>query len=787
MPAPYSDNLYSSGPDPAVSDASAGRDDDAAAAASAADASALSPSDGYFREDDSAAGAVSPTTTSPHQHQQTSYASRRAGSTPYVPNVLVEDPTLAKDPDSKAQLAQRLINSDVAVGAGPGPASSFSPHPHHNHESYYPSASPSVSGASVATPSTITSASYPHYAQSSRRQSSTQGASSQQQQRQLHINTSPQLHQQQPSYPYQGQGDAPPAYTPSSPDNNAGNYNYSTFPSSNSPRMGVPEEHDRLLPPHQQGYSDPPKQPLWQRIRESHDSGSLRKNIKKILGILVFVSIVLVFMGFNMSGPKYRKHIIDKSPIRIPDMDETDMIWHPSRSCRDTPHNYPKETYHASLSSDRVLFIEQTMRKKGWTEPNGPTPHVNGEVVLRPTNSKKAELDVEIIANYEDLDIEVEFSNSGGTDHLKVTTPRVVPDASSRDVCIQIRITAWIPEKALVNALAVNTISLNIFVQEGLALGAENEVDFSVVAGNLIFPKDDSDVEPYKMEAPRYKYSTVSGDINGWFPMYHKLKASTVSGDIVAKVTHKDVVLKSSETCLLDVTSVSGELKIDDGSINVQSSKDKIPPRDYLVKLVTTSGDIVANLFTGSSSEFSSTSGDLKLDLVPVLDERWLNNRWRPLLKTSSTSGGHRVKVAEPHFITIPDDMNPGRRPSLPETDRDSKKNKESASTVTEKKEDDREIKRRRVAENKRGLTAFESRHSSISGNLHLYYPGSWEGTFSADTMSSDINIRGKDVVVDRKKGGLVGKTISGHKGEGGSSIKMDELSGNVVLVIGQE
>ncbi len=465
-------------------------------------------------------------------------------------------------------------------------------------------------------------------------------------------------------------------------------------------------------------------------------------------------------------------------------MDETELVWRPARFCRDSPHNYPKETFHAGLSSDRVLFIEQTIREKGWTGPSGPSPNVNGEVILRPTKSSKAEIDVEIIANYKDLDIEVEFSNNGGTDHLKVTTPRVVPDASSRDVCIQIRITAWVPEKALVNALRVSTVSLNVFVQAGLALGAENEIDFAVVAGNLIFPPDDSDVEPYKMETPRYKYSTVSGDIKGWLPIYHKLSASTVSGDILAQITHKDVVLKVSESCLLDVSSVSGEIKIDDGSSSAEADGAKIPPRDFLVKLGTTSGDITAKLFTGSSSEFASTSGDLKLDLVPVLDERWLHNSWRPLLKTESTSGGHRVQVAEPHFISIPDRQNPHERPTFPKTDKD-RKSKEA--TATEETQDDREVKRRRVAENKRGLTALESRHSSLSGNLHLTYPASWEGTFSADTMSSDITVRGKDVVVDKKKGGFVGKSVSGHKGDGASSMKINEMSGNINLSIGQE
>lgn len=311
MPAPYSDNMYSE-PEPSVSGSAAAaaaagggpgsRDDDDGSAAAA---SALSPSDGYFHASADEEAAISPTSHYPGTHQQPSHPSHRSSaSVPYVPNVLVEDPTLSKDPDSKAHLAQRLINTDDAAAATSTASPSSRHHstshyqpqsqPHHNPQSYYyPSASPSVSGASVATPSTITSASQTRsYSQS--------GPSHQQ--RPLHVDTSPR-HQSS----YNHQADAPPAYTPSSPDNNQSNYNYSTFPSVTSSSMGVPEEQQSLLPGQQQrAFSDPPKQPLWQRIKDSHDSGSLRQRIKRVLGILVLISIVLVFMGFNMSGPEYR-------------------------------------------------------------------------------------------------------------------------------------------------------------------------------------------------------------------------------------------------------------------------------------------------------------------------------------------------------------------------------------------------------------------------------------------------------------------------------------------------
>lgn len=468
-------------------------------------------------------------------------------------------------------------------------------------------------------------------------------------------------------------------------------------------------------------------------------------------------------------------------------MNGRELEWHPNKSCRDTPHKGPKETFYADLASNRVLFIEQTIQKKGWNAPSSPMPHVDGEVILRPTSASKAALEVEIITNYEDMGIDIEFETRGHTDHLKITTPRQSPEFS-RDACIQIRVTAWIPQKAIVNALAVNTISLNLFVQEGLAMGAENSVDFTTVSGDVVLPDDDGSVQPYKIESPDYKYTTVSGDIKGWFPMYHKLKITTVSGDVRAQVKHKDIVLSSNVPSLMEVASVSGTVTVQDGS---DAADYDVPARDHLVKLHTTSGDIAAKVYTGSSSEFSSTSGDLQIDLVPVFDERWLRSSWRPLLMTTTTSGSHRITIKEPLFVEIPNELYPGRRPNLPKTEQPeepSKVNVDGTSVIADDNKDETEtqdIKRRRIAKNNRGLTALESRHSSISGNMRLFYPASWEGSFSASSMSSDIAFRGKDVVVEKKRGGLINKEVSGHKGDGSSTLKINELSGDVMVWIG--
>lgn len=477
-------------------------------------------------------------------------------------------------------------------------------------------------------------------------------------------------------------------------------------------------------------------------------------------------------------------------------MGESEIVWNPTRSCRDTPHTLPKRTFHPSIASDRLLSIEQTIRRQEWDEPHaGRTPHVNGEVILRPTHGKAA-MDVEIISNYENMDIDVEFDTSGHADHLRVTTPRLTHSDDDR-TCIQIRITAWLPEKALVNALNIAVVSLNVVAREGLSLGAEKAVDIATVSGNILLPSRGQSVEePYKLESPVYQYTTVAGDIKGWLPSYHKLKISTVSGDVTSSITQKDIVLQEHLPTLLQIESISGKLYIDNGIdelIDAHASEDKIPKRDYLVKIGTTSGDVEARLFTGSNVEFASTSGALSLELLPLLDERWLNKSWRPRLVTGSISGNHRVQINEPILTRLPDDANHSKRPSLPKSDNKGESGKKSASPqVHTEQTGQTEIKRRRTvsphtSRGTEGLAAFESEHDSISGNMKLWYPASWQGNFRMEAMSSSLLVRGKDVVVDKNKKGWVSKEVAGHKGDGKSSIKIAQMSGNVDLQIGSD
>ena len=288
MPAPYSDNPYSD-PDPDQVSPHGQQDADGADAADDVDAQALSPSDGYFHATGSQ-DSIPAVSSQPQQQHQSS-------TVPYVPNVLVEDPTL-RDKDgsqSKATEAERerLLNT------------SSDPHPASSHQPFAPS--PSTSAATSATPQTAVS--YPQLPQPSSVPSHQHRRSVEEDPASLFVpaessapssgpyNSQFATSSRRPRVDYPGQSDAPPAYTPTSPD--ASQPNYSTFPSSAAPTpssptpMGAPEEQQHLLG----GSPGPAKQPVWKRIKDSHDSGYLRKKIKTILGVLVVLSILFIIFG----------------------------------------------------------------------------------------------------------------------------------------------------------------------------------------------------------------------------------------------------------------------------------------------------------------------------------------------------------------------------------------------------------------------------------------------------------------------------------------------------------
>lgn len=294
MPAPYSDNLYSD-PDPVRDGANANED---------TEADALSPSDGYFH-------ASSPQDESPLS--PTSHRRRQSGNVPFVPNVIVEDPTLqqAQGSSDKAREAEqeRLINSSGGADpTSPTTQSHSSPttshYPSVTHYSHNPLRSPTAASSTVSyTPAPSSSgrntASPSHHHRRSVDEDHVTYHPSQSQHPSSSATSYPAAHTSGTVQNASGPNDAPPAYTPTSPTSTG----YQTFPSaapSNTDNMGVPEENQSLLPRQPQSMSGNPQgtpPPMWQRLKEAPRSSKFRSRLKTVLGILVIFSILFALFG----------------------------------------------------------------------------------------------------------------------------------------------------------------------------------------------------------------------------------------------------------------------------------------------------------------------------------------------------------------------------------------------------------------------------------------------------------------------------------------------------------
>ncbi|KAF7546017.1 hypothetical protein G7046_g9427 [Stylonectria norvegica] len=740
MPAPYSDNLYSA----------VDSDDDEATA------DALSPTDGYFHASSSSDAAS-------FSHQQQHHQHHRASSNvPLVPNVLVEDPSLPGNKAREAE-AERLNSGAEAVRTGDHhPA-----HHHHHRRSVQEEEEPHIVDLSHAR----------HTSSSSIPSSVVPGVRS-------------PLFQQH-------QGDAPPAYTPSPTSPRTGHQTftpsgYQTFTTSSS-TMGLPEEQQRLIAREPESMGAPPEAPTpskWQRVKDRVANFNLRKRVKTCLGVLVILSIVCALLSHFAGKPRHKAPgIVDDGPVKKPDMEDHDLIWQPEKGCLDSPHRFPKTTSMVDLRYDRNLTVLQTTEKEN-RDRSRWTPHIMGQVILRPTiRTSPGTIELEVISNDESLGVTVEFDKE--TQVFNVITPRRTTwDSTKLAPCIQIRATVWVPRESILHTFKVDTIHLDIEVKDGLILGALDGTSLRSVIGDIVSPTPndhdhDSGVVPYTLDSRRIHIETTSGDVKGWFPLYDELAIKTASGDIRTNIAAKPADPKAPKPAVLSVHSLSGEISIKeplDGAVATTKLDKKFPPRDYVVDVATASGDITAELAVTSKAEFVSQSGDLRLKLLPILDAGLLKGGGpKPVLVTDTKSGETKVALLEPVWTSlttignIPPSLQPPKAPF----------NNDDNNVIPIFNPEDENLPVKELTTTA-ALGVLKSKHTSISGDLKLVYPASWEGNLYAQTISGSQKVRGEGLQLTHSGGSYI-KRLTGKKGRGYSQLTVETVSGDEDVLVGKD
>lgn len=207
------------------------------------------------------------------------------------------------------------------------------------------------------------------------------------------------------------------------------------------------------------------------------------------------------------------------------------------------------------------------------------------------------------------------------------------------------------------------------------------------------------------------------------------------------------------------------------------------PPRDYVTHVQSTAGSIDGSFYLGTDGTFKSTSGGLRLTILPVTQPE-SKSVVTSALQTDSKSGTTDVEILDPIFLSLlPSDKN-GAPSDVPEPyqpigEDDPYQLFPPPSISEDMLETDA---KRGIKEPK--MRSTQSTHASISGSISVSYPQAWEGTISAKAISGSLDVSGKGVQIIREKNGWGSKEVVAKKGvdnEGeGSSVNLHSIAGGL-------
>jgi hypothetical protein len=449
-----------------------------------------------------------------------------------------------------------------------------------------------------------------------------------------------------------------------------------------------------------------------------------------------------------------------------------------------------------------------------------------GEIRVRklPPNSKygsKAVVSVDTHVSDESLEISQKWDES--TRLLQVSVPRQA-SVSENDNCISLEITIWLPDQASLSKLSVGATVLSLRVFDDVNVKVTGPVELTSMSGDVYLPNFDLDSPvssmTHTLDSRHLTVETVSGNIQGIYPLYDYLKLGSQSGDINAGVFPQPVLASEPAPADLEVSTASGQIQV---NLPFQKYGYTPPARDYVTNVGSVSGDISGNFFLGSAAKFKSSSGDITARVLPVIQHSPStdpDDAPTTRFETWSLSGDHDLQILDPVFISLlpsaqpayPDQPNPPNLAS-PTTIPSNNHSKDSSpehfipigdddpyrDILTPELNEDvilddifaaKMVKRRRAAVATRWRTLTAS-HESGSADIKIRYPQSFEGTVSGSTISGSIKADGKDLKIIKYKNGFVKKELlagKGVSGQGeGSSVSMTSISGSLKVLVGEE
>ncbi|THV53205.1 hypothetical protein BGAL_0056g00020 [Botrytis galanthina] len=577
----------------------------------------------------------------------------------------------------------------------------------------------------------------------------------------------------------------PPAYiasAESSPVSAQGQHtpiHYNTF-SQHRLEEGLPREPQSMGGPAGNPEFDE-RTPLW-LDRTPKNTSFRREIITKALGLGLALTIAAVILSAILTGKSNPDSNMGGGPkFPNPIHDGGSYCQHVSKS---------EQTTFDIIDAAGLVVIQEFYQQE--SPHYGPEVKTAGEVRIRnlPRSSKegKAHFTVEIKSSHPELSVLRTLNELDGS--LKISTPRFANLDIHETPCISLEITAWIPEDAEIFKVFFDLATLSIRISEDVNVKIVKDATLKTISGHVRFPNDSASsashsslstkIEPkthFDFDSRHIVVETVSGRIEGTYPLYDLLKVSSQSGAIGIHVKPKPALESAPAPATLDIRTSSGRIEV--------SSPVKDPRATYLREHITRvksfSGAIQGDFFVGSTGTFDTASSRIQLLVRPVLSATSDDDdESRNEFSTHSVSGNTHVTLLEPLF-TLPS-INGNVRNSAIESTPNSHDSPYPPTLIESSSSSFQAYKSK--------LRTVHSTHKTSSGSIEAYYPRAWIGNIEAKTISGRIELEGKGIDIVERHDGWGYKNIKARKGverdEDGSSVKLETLNAAIALRISE-
>ncbi|KAI9749881.1 MAG: hypothetical protein M4579_006701 [Chaenotheca gracillima] len=518
------------------------------------------------------------------------------------------------------------------------------------------------------------------------------------------------------------QNQAPPAYSPPAPGSHRpidAGLPVGPYPASMGPPNG--------------GAQDPESQGDSKRSKRRCTGRTLKK-------LMIFSSlIVLVVFGTMFIGRAARHHSapangkiegpgqpIDPSlpnePTQ-PDGQKNPETGAPSGPfCRSATNRLTAQPKRYEFDSPKDFGFYVVPEERHGRYQN--SIQLTGEIQVLPgrkaSSSKDDKISVDLDVRLSDKSLEENISFEQSDTGVTVKVQQETANGGYRDnrPCISMLVKITIPKQARLDDFNLEAWTLTTRFLSGLDFAADN-ILVSAASGDFYSSTRDVDSRETRIQ-------TTSGDIKGPFNLFDLLSLKSTSGDIDISLTPKPARkgLESTPARLV-IETISGDIRS-----TVSASAKKIPPRDYQTDVSTVSGTVTGDGLLGSRTVLTSSSGDLRLKLLPV------STSDSSAFNTHTQSGDTKIELLEYH--------GKGAFPTLVST------------------------------------------HQTTSGEVNLRYPSAWEGTMEGHSISGGVKIHGHGVEVDGYNkpwdwfGTNAFKTVTAHRGNGDSKTNAHTVSGSI-------